>query len=274
MNCSKVLVLGGCGAMGRPLARTLADFDFVEHIIIAGLDSNQGRRFSQSLQGKGEFLALDVRDELALSSAIQACDLVVNAVGPFYQFAKLIVTAAINQKRPYIDICDDIEPTETILSKHEDAKNAGIPMVCGLGASPGLTNILARMAANKLDLVHELDTVWDISGTNTVEDEYSAPTQNGQPSAALVHWMHCCSGNVKVLENGNWASIKPLEPISLAMPNETDTIGWTVAHPEPLTLAKTFQDLQASHNYMTGPAELFKLLQSVRDRFDAGDLTP
>ena len=273
MRCSNILVLGGAGGMGRHIARTLATFDFVKHITIAGLEETSALKFSQTLNGKGQFLALDVNNDAALNTAISLCDIVVNAVGPFYRYAQQIISASINQKRPYIDICDDIEPTEAILDRNDDAKAAGIPLICGLGASPGLTNILARMACNELDEVFEIDTVWDLSGTATVDDGFVAPVKEGSPSAALVHWMHCCSGVLKVLNNGRWKNCRPVEPTSLSMPDGSTFIGWSVAHPEPLTLPRTYPTLIASNNYMTGAPELFEHLQTVRDRIDSDDFT-
>ena len=273
MKLAHILVLGGAGGMGRHLARTLAAFEFVEQITIAGLEQSEARKFCQSLNGKATFLPLNVDHENDLHSAIASCDLVVNTVGPFYRFAEKIISAAITLKRPYIDICDDIEPTEALLARDQEAKQAGIPLICGLGASPGLTNILARLACDQLDDVLEVDTIWDISGTSTVDDGYLPPPAKGQPSAALVHWMHCCSGSVKVLENGAWLGRRPVEPSILPMPNGEEITGWLVAHPEPLTLARRYSSLLATHNYMTGPGELFELIQVVRDRIDAGELT-
>ena len=43
------------------------------------------------------------------------------------------------------------------------AKNAGITAILGLGASPGLTNILAYMAMLELDDISKVYTGWDMS---------------------------------------------------------------------------------------------------------------
>ena len=54
--------------------------------------------------------------------------------------------AAIEAGAHYLDICDDWEPTLDMLELGERARARGVTAVIGMGASPGLTNLLAMKA--------------------------------------------------------------------------------------------------------------------------------
>ena len=68
----------------------------------------------------------------------------------------------IEAKKPYFDICDDWRPTLELLELSDKAKKAGITAIIGIGASPGLTNLMAVLAYNELDEVDEIITGWGI----------------------------------------------------------------------------------------------------------------
>ena len=269
----KVLVLGGAGAMGRHLCRALVDMDCIEQVRVAGIDNEAGRTFCASLGDKATYLSLDVTDDAALIVELQDVDLVANTTGPFFKLAKPILEAAIAARVDYIDICDDVEPTASMLELHAEAEQAGITAIVGMGASPGLTNLLARQAIEALDTVEALDTSWDLDMTITVDDGFAAAPDGMNMPAAIVHWMHCCSGRARVTKNGRVIDVRPLEPTALDFQNDTVAVGWSVAHPEPVTLALTYPELTDCSNFMTGRKEIFELLRPIRDKIDKGTLT-
>jgi len=53
----------------------------------------------------------------------------------------------------YLDINDDWESTEAMLAMDAAARGRGVTAVIGMGASPGISNLLARHAMRRLDLV-------------------------------------------------------------------------------------------------------------------------
>ena len=73
------------------------------------------------------------------------------------------------------------------------AREAGVTAIVGLGASPGLTNLLSLAAMNELDSVREVYTGWDLG--SAVPEEESA--QEGV-NAAMVHAIQQITGTVKV----------------------------------------------------------------------------
>jgi saccharopine dehydrogenase-like NADP-dependent oxidoreductase len=267
-----VLALGGTGDMGRYGVRALITLDEVASVTVAGLDTLEGRAFVRSLGDRAAFMPLDIEDHAALVSAMAKHDVVMNTAGPFFRLGEKVQTAAIAAGRSCIDICDDVQPTLAALERHDQAKAAGVTLVTGLGLSPGITNLLARMAAEQLDNVTSIDTVWDLAATATVNDGYEAARMAGAAPGAMVHWMHVCSGDVRHLEGGVWRVVRPVEPYPLPLGGGQTLTGWTVSHPETATLPLTYPGLTGSRNFMAGRESIFRTLQPIRDKIDAGEL--
>jgi saccharopine dehydrogenase-like NADP-dependent oxidoreductase len=269
-----VLCIGGTGDMGRHAARVLAKADFTHRLVLAGLDTPEGRAFATSLGSVAQFHAFDLNDNQALDRLMAGADIVVNTAGPFFRFGEKIAAAAISHKLPYIDICDDVEPTEALLKKHHQAKQAQTTMIVGMGLSPGVTNMLARMAAEALDAVDSIDTTWDLAATMTVDDGFQRTSSaEHETPAALVHWMHACSGEVRSLMDGQWIATRGVEPVELEIPGRTSITGWSVSHPETHTLPLRYPGLKSSRNFMTSQEMIFVLVRSLRDRIDSGQLS-
>src|SRR5690606_932507 len=114
---------------------------------------------------------------------LQGATVVINFVGPFYRFAPLVIRAAIEAKVHYVDICDDFDAAEAILAMDEEVKKAGITVLTGMGTSPGITNILARIGMDELDKTEEIDTIWVMGESET-------------GTAVLYHVFHGGSGLV------------------------------------------------------------------------------
>jgi saccharopine dehydrogenase-like NADP-dependent oxidoreductase len=66
MKKCTVLCIGGTGDMGRHAARVLAKADFTHRLVLAGLDTPEGRAFATSLGSVAEFRAFDLNDNQAL----------------------------------------------------------------------------------------------------------------------------------------------------------------------------------------------------------------
>ena len=82
-----------------------------------------------------------------------------------------------------------------MLQMNEEAKKANMTAILGLGASPGLTNILARMAMSELDDVTKVYTGWDMSAAKAEKRDISKGV-----NAAMVHGIEQMVGKVKILK--------------------------------------------------------------------------
>ncbi len=124
---AKVIVLGGCGAVGSVVVKTLAAQDVFSQIIIGDINRQRADTIiSENPQNNISFIHVKAEDPQSIQSAITGCDLVINCIGPFYKTVKTILDQVIAARINYVDVCDDVDVTLEIFELHEKAKNAGM----------------------------------------------------------------------------------------------------------------------------------------------------
>ncbi|WP_194818043.1 saccharopine dehydrogenase family protein [Nocardia sp. XZ_19_385] len=266
---TKILMLGGAGLMGRAAARVLADAPAVDHLVVTDLQAGAAETVAKSVGDKASGLGLDITDRRALRAALDECDLVLNTVGPYFRFGVPILTAAIEAGRDYVDICDDWEPTLAMLDMHERARAAGVVALVGMGASPGVSNLLAVTAARELDTVESLVTAWN--GEDAGEP---APSGAKQPNAAYLHAIQQITGTIKVTRDGELTDRPALEEITLDYPGIGVGSGWSFGHPEAVTLHRAFPELRHNTNLITGGRLLITMCRALRLSVDRRLLSP
>ncbi|MFF5204389.1 saccharopine dehydrogenase family protein [Streptosporangium sp. NPDC000396] len=273
----KVLALGGPGAMGAVAVRVAATLPGVREIVVADRDLTAAQQLVRKLAGTGARmrpLQVDVTDADALHAALAPADVVLNTVGPYYRFGLTVLRAAITARTHYLDICDDWEPTLQMLDLDEAARSAGVCAVVGMGASPGVSNLLAARAVRELDTVQDIYTAWpvDVPDTGDGQDEQLLGP-DGRPSAAAVHWMQQISGEVAVVHDGKLVRRPPLRPVSLTLPEGRSGTAYVVGHPEPVTLQRSYQPTGQAANLMVITPGTLAYLDILRTDIDAGRLT-
>jgi saccharopine dehydrogenase-like NADP-dependent oxidoreductase len=266
--------------MGRYVVRTAVKYDFVDEIVVADLELAAAERVAGRTGSKARAVAVDAADPAGLRDLLRGADVVLNTVGPFYRFGVPILEAAIDAGCHYLDICDDWEPTLAMLELDSRARNAGVTAIVGVGASPGVSNLLAAKAISRLDAVEEVITGWGLSATDTGSDEDTGGEEGGargseahQPSAAIVHWMHQCSGTIRVRRSGRFEDVKPVQEMRIDYPGIGVGTAWSVGHPEAVTLPLTYTEIQNSTNVMVGPRFLIEAVRALGAAIDTGDLS-
>ncbi|GAA1573382.1 saccharopine dehydrogenase NADP-binding domain-containing protein [Actinomadura kijaniata] len=273
----RVLALGGAGAMGAVAVREAVRLPRVSRVVVADRDPAAAEAVARRWAG-GRVplrpLRVDVTDADALRAALADADVVLNTVGPYYRFGARVLTAAIETGTHYLDVCDDWEPTLRMLEADGAARAAGVRAVVGMGASPGVSNLLAARAARDLDAVHDLYTAWPVDVPHAgTEDEALLLTPDGRPGAAAVHWMEQISGTVAVIEDGSPARRPPLRPVTLALPGGRSGTAYTVGHPEPVTLHRALRPTGDAACLMVVTPGTLAYLDVLRRDIDAGRLT-
>lgn len=260
----RVVVFGGGGAMGAKAVETLAAMPEFSEIIAIDLDRAAVERV--------EALAPHVR---GISLNVLTSDLgpvladtwgVLSALGPFTRFGEATLKAAIAAGCHYVDINDDWEPTLTAFGHSTSAATANVTALIGMGASPGVSNLLAKLAADEFEAPEELLTGWPI-GT------LAPPKQDGTPNAATMHFIHQTTGTVQVHRNGEAQQVSPLNKRTIPYPGYGDLNAWTIGHPEAVTLPRTYTTLQASENLGTGAEWVFDEIREIAERVDRGELS-
>lgn len=265
------VIVGGAGAMGRWAVRAIARLGSVERLLIADIDLARAERLATEVGGPCIPIALDATDVDAMRTVFAECDVVLNTMGPFSLFARPILEAAIDSNCHYLDIDDDWESTEEAFELHDRARERGLIVVKGIGGSPGFSNLSALVAVQRLDEVDTLLTGWSIGGA-VLEDEPAYPAGGGA-SAAVEHWLIQISGTIRAWHDGGEQEIAPLQPIDFDYPGLGRVGGFTVGHPEAVTLPRYVTGLRSSLNITSGPAWLFDHARSVAAAFDAGTVT-
>lgn len=151
----KILVLGGAGAMGTVTVRDLAESPDVSKVIVGDVLVERANQL-KSLVGseKVSVRRVDVSNCAGLVESMKEADVVANATP--YHLNVQIMKAAMNAGKSLVDLGGVYYTTQKQLELNEEAKKAGITVVPGCGLAPGITDILAKYAAGKLDAIDEV----------------------------------------------------------------------------------------------------------------------
>ena len=150
----KVIILGACGGMGRYVAKSISSFKEIDNLGIADLNKVDAEILASQLGSHTKGIGVDINDTEKLLSILFDYDVVLNTVGPFFKFGYKILQTSLDANCHYMDICDDWEPTERMLELNSKAKEKNLLAILGLGASPGITNLLGKIAIDNLDKAH------------------------------------------------------------------------------------------------------------------------
>ncbi|HUX99009.1 MAG TPA: saccharopine dehydrogenase NADP-binding domain-containing protein [Candidatus Deferrimicrobium sp.] len=282
----KVLSLGGAGDMGKMAVAALLSSPRVSGVTIADKSYELAQRYIQ-LAGsyKVSAVEIDITDENKLRTLIASHDLVVNTIGPFYKFGVPVLKAAIQAKKNYVDICDDWKPTLEMLQMSEAAKAAGITAIIGIGASPGMTNLLAVLACAELDDVDEVTTAWGFGNTKMGKKlpffiskkkliKKENKKEDRKASAALLHLVYEAIGKVPTFQDGKLTEIEALkEAEPLVFPGGGRPMyACHIGHPEPVTLSRTLKAKNIS-NQMFLTKRLTTELRNYIGQIEKGQMT-
>lgn len=237
----KVVILGGAAAMAQPTIKILEKFDKITSLVLADLNVEMVNQIAEELDNeKIDTTSIDITDKDALTNLVTGADLVINFVGPYYKFGtkplETIIEAGVN----YVDILDDYDLTMEVLKLDDKAKEKGVTALVGMGASPGLTNILAKLAADALDNTEEIHTHWVVGETELAD------------SGAMIHMFHIIDGEVPTFKDGKQQLIKAYDPKTSLKVKFEEPIGevelYHLGHPEPITLPKYIPNVKTVTN--------------------------
>lgn len=225
---STILVLGGSGEMG-----SAAVADLVEHsghrIVVGDLRPDAAVALRERLGNAVEVVPVDVDDAASLASALDGVDTVLNAT---YMRHNLPVTdAAIAAGVHLVDLGSYYPETLQQLERDVAAERAGCRIVPGCGVAPGLTNILARLGADRLDAVESVRI-------------YSYITHPIWTSPGIVVTRFDAStGTSLVYADGRLAERPSFgDPERIAFPEPYgEQLVHLVPHPEPVTLPRSME---------------------------------
>ena len=234
----RVVVLGGAGDMGSAIVRDLVASEVAE-VVIADCNLDRADAICSELRGgKTEMSTrfVDADDHSSLVQSMRGTDAAASAIGPFYKYGAKTASAAIEAGVPYVDIDDDYDATKATLELDNEAREAGVAVVVGLGWTPGITNVCARYGASRLDEVDEVDIAW----TGTAADSTGY--------AVLYHVWHALSGMVPMYLDGEWQDVVAgTEGKVYDFPPPVGQVQcYYCGHPEPVTIPRFIEGVKTA----------------------------
>jgi saccharopine dehydrogenase-like NADP-dependent oxidoreductase len=173
----------GAGGVGAAVASVAARRGFLERMVLADVDAGRAQAAVDRVDDpRFAAVAVDASDPAALEKLARAerADAVLNAVDP--RFNPQVFEAAFAAGCTYLDLALTLSDAATGVklgdaqfAQAERWEEAGRLALVGIGVEPGLSDVLARYAADELFATIDLVGVRD--GANLVVDGYDfAPT--------------------------------------------------------------------------------------------------
>jgi saccharopine dehydrogenase-like NADP-dependent oxidoreductase len=254
----KVIALGGAGHIGSCGVREMVKRAPDIALEIADYNLEAAQELVKEVGGKTSAVKVDVHDREALVDLMKDADAVMSYVGPYYLLAEPIIEAAIEAKTPLVDICDDGDVTLAMFEHSKEAENAGIPIIMGLGATPGITNMMALRGAEMLDQAIDIDTSW---AWTALDPKMTGP-------AIVDHYFHAVTGDIVTFRDGDWVKIPAMsvkrilefsEPVGVLEASE-------VGHPEPATIPRYIKGVKnVSNNGVVWPQRFTDIAMFMKD---------
>ncbi len=195
----RIVALGGAGLMGRSAVADLAAQPNTPEILVADRDLAGARAVAAGVGGNVTETEIDIRNHGDLVALLRDADAVLNSVN--YAFNIPVMRAALEARTAYVDLGGLFHVTRQQWELHRAYADAGVCAVLSMGSAPGITNVQARYAADRLDRVHAIRCYDGISvapmnrigwgyALDTILDEVSLPPM--------------------VYEDGGWRQVEPL----------------------------------------------------------------
>ena len=148
----RALVLGGAGAVCKETTRDLAQYSDFEEIIVADYNVAAARALADALgDPRLRVIAFDAEDYEGMLQLFPDFDIVVNGL-PF-KYDYVVNKACVEVGVDGLDLSSD----DPQFALHEGALRKDMHFVPGVGATPGITNMMVRRASEVLDRMDAVD---------------------------------------------------------------------------------------------------------------------
>ena len=138
----KTLVLGGAGAVCNETTRDLAKFSKFDEIVVADYNLDAANALVAEISDpRLKAVFFDAENYDGMIKLFSGYDVVINGLPWKYDLpvTKACVEVGVNGL--------DVSTEEDQWSYHAEAKNKDVVFIPGVGATPGITNAMARHAA-------------------------------------------------------------------------------------------------------------------------------
>ena len=147
----KALVVG-LGAVGSVIAQVLLEGNAIESVTMADKNTAHALEVAKLAPSKARVVKIDANNKEELEAVIEGTNAVINAGHP--RFNHQMMDLSLANGANYVDLAGNGLSEQ--LAQDKAWKQAGLLAVPGLGEDPGLSNIYARYAADRLTTVDEI----------------------------------------------------------------------------------------------------------------------
>jgi short subunit dehydrogenase-like uncharacterized protein len=147
-----VLLYGASGYTGGLIAREAKARDLP--LVLAGRDAARLGALGRELGRPIRVAPLD--DPRALDAALEGVSVVVNAAGPFSATARPLVEACLAAGVHYLDVSGEVDALEAVARHDDDARDAGVMLMPGVGFDVVPSDCLAARVKRRLPEAHRL----------------------------------------------------------------------------------------------------------------------
>lgn len=173
----RITVLGGAGKMGCISVQDLVNDSRVDEVVIADIDMQQAQTVADYLNSpKLSIQKVDIHNQDEFAAKLRGSQALVNATIRHTNLP--VMEACLKAGVHYTDMGGLFFVTRQQLELHDRYAAAGLSAVLGMGSAPGVPNIQARYAADRLDRIEYIRIYDGIMPPPTDEPlfTYSVPT--------------------------------------------------------------------------------------------------
>lgn len=231
----RIVVLGGAGAMGQVAVRDLAMSQPVSEVVVADLSVERAEKVKRHIgSDKIKTAYADLTNKGDLVSILKGATVVINSTP--YQFNVSVMEAALEAGCHYLDLGGLFHVTRKQMELDAKFRERGLTAVLGMGAAPGMTNVMAAHAAHDLDQLESIEMV--VAGIDFLES-----THPFLPPYALDTILDEYALEPMVYEDGRFLAKPPMTGESIVeMPEPVGKVkAFLTLHSEIATLPLSFQ---------------------------------
>lgn len=196
----RITVLGGAGKMGCIAVQDLANDPRVDEVVIADINLEQARVVADYLNKPTVSVQqVDVKKTDEFVNALRGSDVCLNATVYYTNLA--VMEACLQAGAHYTDMGGLFHTTRKQLQLSDRFAAAGLSAVLGMGSAPGVPNIQARYAADRLDTIESIKIYDGVKppAAGDVRFTYAVPTIVDELTVEPM-----------VFENGEFVAKEPL----------------------------------------------------------------
>ncbi|HUV28039.1 MAG TPA: saccharopine dehydrogenase NADP-binding domain-containing protein [Anaerolineales bacterium] len=173
----RITVIGGAGKMACISVQDLAQDPRVDEVVIADLNLDQAKVVEEYIKSpKITSQKVDVNDHASLVELLKGSDACLN--GTVYYTNLAVMEACLSAGVHYTDMGGLFFTTHKQIELSDRFREAGLSAVLGMGSAPGIPNLQARYAADRLDTVESIKIYDGIMPPPTDDPKftYAVPT--------------------------------------------------------------------------------------------------